>query len=135
MQNQGGFTMKENRVTSTLTNLFIAASLCISAYAIGMNSNKASDQTERSGFYSTIKTTDQCEIDEAVEKFMQDNAVPGMAIALVARPQMPIIWSKGYGVKSLDGGGEITRNTISGRHRSVRPLWEPPSPKPRRAES
>ncbi|BBM03225.1 serine hydrolase [Microbulbifer sp. GL-2] len=104
--------MKNNCVTSALSNLFIATSLCISAYATGMDSNETSDQDKRAGFYSTIKTTDLCKIDEAVEKFMQDNAVPGMAIALVARPQMPIIWSKGYGVKSLDDGGKVTKNTI-----------------------
>jgi len=106
--------MTETQTISTLTNLIICVSLSISALTNAMD---ASDQTENIKAVPAVNYTnkprifDPAKVDEAVKSTMRDIEIPGMAIALIARPEMPIIWSKGYGVKSLEDGGQVTRNT------------------------
>ncbi|WHI50091.1 serine hydrolase [Microbulbifer sp. MLAF003] len=109
--------MKGKQTTSILSNLFICASLSITVLTNAMDASDTSNYTEYTKADSTVTYTnkprifDHTKVDEAVKNTMRDIEIPGMAIALVARPEMPIIWSKGYGVKSLEEGGLVTRNT------------------------
>ncbi|MFA0813544.1 hypothetical protein [Microbulbifer epialgicus] len=43
-----------------------------------------------------IKTGMRSKIDRLIKKTMEDNAIPGMAVAVISNPEMPVIWSKGH---------------------------------------
>lgn len=51
------------------------------------------------------------DLDPIVEAIMEYNNIPGLAIALVANPEDPIIWAKGYGVRNIETGSPMTANS------------------------
>ncbi|MEW5249999.1 hypothetical protein [Microbulbifer discodermiae] len=105
--------MKANYTAWTITSLLFTIGLLNLVHATEINSNDATFQLKTNKNNSPIvKPAARCAIDQAVKKTMQDHGIPGMAIAIVTKPEKPNIWSKGYGIKNLQDGGEVTQDTV-----------------------
>ncbi len=54
---------------------------------------------------------DDSELDIYLKQFIENNAVPGLAVALISGGSKPVIQSKGYGVQGIDDLTPVTEHT------------------------
>lgn len=54
---------------------------------------------------------DSSHIDKTIQSLLDNNPVPGMAVAIVSKPENPVIWTKGYGVTNIETASPVTENT------------------------
>ncbi|WP_444885181.1 serine hydrolase domain-containing protein [Microbulbifer sp. PSTR4-B] len=86
--------------------------LLISNNGNAVDTNDSAIYLDSPGVYKEVfKPGKKHTIDRMIKKYMLDHSIPGMAVAIVTNPEKPVIWSKGYGVKSLENNERVTRNT------------------------
>ena len=76
---------------------------------VACNNNTDSDSSGDTTIANPLQ--DSSLIDKTIQTVMDNNPIPGMAVSIIANPENPVIWSKGYGVKNIETASPVTENT------------------------
>lgn len=89
----------------TLSLLLIASIVLTSACSDSNSENNTDELT------TTNPLQDSSLIDATIQRLLDDNPVPGLAVAIISSPENPVIWSKGYGVTNIETAAPVTEHT------------------------
>ncbi|WP_445361791.1 serine hydrolase domain-containing protein [Microbulbifer sp. EKSA005] len=104
--------MEYHHRKSVFAQPFLLFTLLISNNGSAVDTNISEIYRDNSAEYiEAFKPSTKHTIDRLIKENMLDNNIPGLAVAIVTNPENPTIWSKGYGVKSLESNERVTRNT------------------------
>ncbi|WP_444935831.1 serine hydrolase domain-containing protein [Microbulbifer sp. JMSA004] len=104
--------MEYPNIKSVFAQPLLLFILLISNNGSAVDTKISENHHDRAEAYTEVlKPGKKQTINRLIKKYMADNKIPGMAVAIVTNPKKPVIWSKGYGVKSLVSNERVTRNT------------------------
>ncbi|MEE9319542.1 MAG: serine hydrolase domain-containing protein [Granulosicoccus sp.] len=85
--------------------LVLAPAIAMTSACSNSNNNSPDELT------TTNPLQDSSMIDATIHALLENNPVPGMAVAIISNAENPVIWSKGYGVTNIETAAPVTEHT------------------------